>query len=90
MAGPTTSHTYTEPGTYRVRLTVTDNEMATGDTTVDIVVAAANIPPVARFLASPVSGRVPLSVSFDASESNDPDGVIDNYHWDFGDGSVEE
>lgn len=43
-------------------------------------------PPVAAFLASPLQGEVPLRVSFDATLSYDPDGVITAYHWDFGDG----
>ena len=42
--------------------------------------------PTAVFTASHVSGSVPLTVSFDAALSFDPDGQILTYRWDFGDG----
>ena len=45
-------------------------------------------PPVARLAASPLSGTSPLTVSFDAGGSYDPDGSIVSYDWDFGDGST--
>ncbi len=45
----------------------------------------ANLPPQARFTATPTSGTSPLSVNFDASTSTDPDGQIVSYEWDFGD-----
>jgi len=43
-----------------------------------------NQPPNARFSANPTSGKPPLELSFDASESSDPDGEIVDYTWDFG------
>lgn len=49
--------------------------------------AALNSPPVASFTCNPPSGGVPLSVSFNASGSYDPDGNIVSYQWSFGDGS---
>ncbi|MCB2205824.1 PKD domain-containing protein [bacterium] len=48
----------------------------------------SNTPPVASFTATPSSGDAPLQVSFDASTSDDPDGSIVAYDWDFGDGST--
>lgn len=47
-----------------------------------------NSSPVASFSANNYSGTAPLSVSFDASSSYDPDGTITNYLWDFGDGTT--
>ena len=44
--------------------------------------------PVASFSASPTQGLPPLLVNLDASASNDPDGQITDYSWDFGDGST--
>jgi PKD repeat protein len=46
--------------------------------------AAPNLAPVAAFDAA-VDGS---EVSVDASESDDPDGTIESYAWDFGDGST--
>lgn len=47
-----------------------------------------NQAPTASFTATPTSGEAPLRVIFDASDSNDPDGTIDSYAWDFGDDST--
>lgn len=46
-----------------------------------------NDPPTASFAATPSEGSAPLSVSFDASESYDPDGAVSSYRWSFGDGT---
>jgi PKD repeat protein len=47
--------------------------------------SATNQAPTASFSASPTSGDAPLSVSFNASASSDPDGSIVSYSWNFGD-----
>ncbi len=47
-----------------------------------------NLPPVAVIRADPTDGPAPLSVVFDATESEDPDGTIEAYAWEFGDGQT--
>ncbi|MCK4393037.1 PKD domain-containing protein, partial [Candidatus Bipolaricaulota bacterium] len=44
-----------------------------------------NQAPTAVITANPTSGEAPLEVTFDASESYDPDGDEISYEWDFGD-----
>jgi PKD repeat protein len=45
-----------------------------------------NLEPRASFSLSPESGFAPLRVDFDGSSSNDEDGQIISWSWDFGDG----
>jgi len=86
---PTATRIYLTPGTYVVLLTVTDDDGATDTATVTIsVTAPGNQAPVASFTADPEAGVVPLTVSFDATSSHDPDGAITAYQWYFGDGDT--
>ena len=50
--------------------------------------AIANLPPVAVATASPTAGNLPLPVTFNGSQSSDPEGAIVSYVWVFGDGSA--
>lgn len=77
------THVYADPGTYAVKLTVTDDRGGKNTVTKDIVVKAVNQLPVAEF-SSEQSG---LRVSFDGSGSADADGQIAGYEWNFGDDS---
>jgi glucose/arabinose dehydrogenase len=57
------------------------------DGTVHRVTYAANQPPTAVITASPTSGALPLTVSFDGTGSSDPEGKPLSYSWDLnGDG----
>ena len=53
----------------------------------DITPCSSNQRPEAIIVANPDSGLVPLEVSFVGSNSQDVDGDIVSYIWDFGDGT---
>ncbi len=82
VSGPVVYHQFASAGSYSVSLTVTDNDGATGTTSQSVSIGTAQQPPVAVFTFSPASPLVGQSVSFDASSSYDPDGVIVSYRWD--------
>jgi PKD repeat protein len=86
---PTASANYTQPGTYHVVLTVTDNRGATGTASKDIVVTGApNVPPTAVIRTVSVAGTIPLTVNLSGGNSSDPDGSIVSYDWDLGNGQT--
>lgn len=85
-------HTYADPGVYMVTLTVVDDDgrssMANTTATIQGVIFI-NSPPVATCIA-PSIVTVNQAVNFDASLSNDSDGTIVGYRWDFnGDGTFD-
>ena len=51
---------------------------------------AENRAPQASFSADPASGGKGVEITFDASASQDADGTIQHYEWDFGDGGKGE
>ena len=77
--GASVTRTFTTPGTYNVKLEVTDNRGATS--TVTKAVTVANRAPTAAFTTSPASAPTGQSFSF-TSTSTDPDGTIAAYAWD--------
>ncbi len=84
------SGTVTPPqdGTYTITLEVTDSGGLKASTSVTITIGGtANQPPTAVAEATPTSGTAPLTVNFTGSNSSDPDGTIQSYSWDFGDGN---
>lgn len=51
---------------------------------------AINEPPTAAISATPSSGTSPLTVSFDGTQSFDPEAPLANYEWAYGDGTPKE
>lgn len=86
LANP--NHTYTAAGPFVAHLTVTDNAGAQTTQAILVQATAPNQPPVAAAQAVPSSGPPPLSVTFYADSSYDPDGSIGNILWTFHDGST--
>lgn len=82
--GANPTHTYSTPGTYQVRLNVTDNLGAGSVVTNAVAASAPNQAPVAA-LTSTCAG---FNCSFDGSTSSDPDGSVSSWVWDFGDGQT--
>ncbi|RME01826.1 MAG: PKD domain-containing protein [Deltaproteobacteria bacterium] len=79
-------YTFYEPGTYTVTLTVFDSRGAEASDTFTIEVGSPNLAPLAVASAEPTTGSVPLTVVFSSAGSEDPDGRIESYLWNFGDG----
>nr|HPM77713.1 PKD domain-containing protein [bacterium] len=79
-------HTYTEPGNYPVRLTVTGP--GGSDNKLRLNYIHANCPaPVADFTADVTTGDAPLTVTF-TNTTDVPDACPATYQWDFGDGNI--
>jgi len=86
MSTVDSSHTYALPGTYTVKLTVTDNKGEMSSQKVAIVVT--NPPPVANFSLTDDAPTVGQDVTFNAAGSFDANGSITSYQWDLGDGTT--
>jgi PKD repeat protein len=83
--GPDPIYTYVSPGTYVVRLTVTDDDGATSEP-VNTVLLVEDAPPSAAFTSHDVSADGGLAVWFvDTTTISSPTNVI-HVGWDFGDG----
>jgi hypothetical protein len=89
QSGSTATHTFAA-GTWTVRVTVTDNQGATGSAaaTVTATAQSANQAPVAVLTVAPNTGIAPLPVVASGVLSSDPDGKVVSYQFDFGDGTV--
>ena len=85
--GQEVTHRYDAPGKYHVVLTVVDEDgdAAWADAWVDVM----GIPPV-PVIEAPAEAPSWQTITFDATGSYDPDGLIVSYRWDFGDGTVAE
>jgi PKD repeat protein len=81
--GAQVSHSYASDGIYMVVLTVVDD--AGGADSTSIFVQVENRAPIAA-AAGPGTALTLDEVTFRADGTVDPDGVIADYFWDFGDG----
>ncbi len=80
------THTYRNPGLYRITLRVTDSVGLTATQVVDVRVRGSAA--VAVISADVTEGPAPLNVQFDATQSQVTDDSIRDYLWNFGDGST--
>lgn len=76
-------HRFQEEGQFNVALTVEDNEGATDTIVTEVHVTAPNQSPTASFSTVCVDNQCSLN----GSGSEDADGRIDQWAWDFGDGA---
>jgi len=76
---------FKDHGTYRVELTVTDQQGVACNTAMTSHTIAVNAPPIARAGGDRdlLTGEIGV---FDATASSDPDGSVASYWWDFGNG----
>jgi PKD repeat protein len=86
---PQVHHGFGEPGSYVVRLIVTDSLNRTATTTATVAITVPSVP-VALFVVSPASLKAPgTDVFFDAAGSTVGTGAtIESYTWVWGDGSA--
>jgi PKD repeat protein len=83
------THAYTAAGWYSLALSIDDGRKLVNSRQVSTRTVHVNRPPHAA--AGPDQATCPGdTVSFDATDSTDPDGALVSYHWDFGDGSTVE
>jgi large repetitive protein len=87
--GARVSHAFTRPGTYPVRLAVTDDSGSPCATTEAISRIHVNAPPQVSLGGDreAFAGGAHDELLFDASGSSDPDGSGLEYSWDLGDGT---
>lgn len=85
---PNVTHVFTFAGSFTVTLTVADSNGEVDSATRDIFVTAFDHPPTAGFLWGSIDATRPNQVLVNAQPSNDVDGPITGYSWDFGDGTT--
>ncbi|MCK9185970.1 PKD domain-containing protein [Candidatus Gracilibacteria bacterium] len=88
------THTYEKKGRFDVVLAITKRNKTTSEESKDtyaITVVIDKQALSAIIKADKDNGPIPLEVSFDGSDSVNPDGTIRKFEWDFdGDGKIDE
>ena len=93
--GGATASSYVLPGVgpsddgARFSVVVSNAEGSVPSAEAVLTVQPPNQLPTAAFTRNPSSGEAPLLVDFDGRPSDDPDGSIVSWDWDFGDGEVD-
>ncbi len=82
--GLVVSHSYDDAGTFVVVHTITDTQGLSDTCTPIVITVQPGTPPVCSFVFAPANPAAGEAVSF-ADTSSDPDGVIEQSIWDFGD-----
>jgi len=81
------THSYSNPGNYTIKIQVKDDDQATGVTQFIITIIRLTAPlqlPTAQ-ANGPYQAYANQTITFHSNDSYDPDGIIMNYTWDFGD-----
>jgi len=87
-SGKSVSHTFGDPGTFNVTLTVTNDRGLTASNTQAVTVSGGSLP-TASFTFSPTQPRINEAVFFNGASSLAGAGhTIASYRWDFGDGAT--
>ncbi len=82
------AHSFNQPGSYEVELTVKDTDGAEDTKSIMITVSASeNNAPNAVATANVTSGNAPLTVQFRGDTSSDDNGIT-SYFWNFKDGTT--
>jgi serine protease AprX len=76
-------HTYSKPGNYSVKLTISNKDGSSTKTKNNYIKVAVLKKPVADFFGSPKSGKAPLNVTFTDTSTGKPKA----WKWSFGDGT---
>ncbi len=87
-AGERATYAYAAPGTYQVRLSVTDDSGTRSRGRIDTLSVRVNAAPIAN--AGPDQIVTASAVEFDGTGSSDADDAIASYSWEFGDGGIGE
>lgn len=88
--GDKVQHAWGKPGPFDVIVIATDDKGATASAKLTLTVTLKSNQPPRANAGADQSGSPGIPVLFDGSGSLDPDGTIEAYEWDFGDGSAKE